>query len=451
MKIGSIVAVKNNPFIISENIMPFISGEFNLTPPFMVVSELLYPNMPTTSTIPSQVNCIFFSEKESKFKTAWFGIDQLKFIQQIDDFFDYNDVKKVEKTLFEMKQNGQQFVLLSTDKELNKEKITQTKENDYLKKSTINNFYNNLPPVLTAIDFRRREDKKENLHKIGYKYEIKCKWFNHKDNKYSEEFIPLETLKPVEVKIDEPLVNFLHEKNMLFLGLNPIFERHKIKFKVDEKEYEYNPILKFERIRFNHYEYFIDFQNEYNKEAISIKFNELMSDNSNELDLKFEEHYKSFNKTYNKDWKRSDNNQLMLFNFLKFNPIFKEIYSVFRIINDHFAKTYYNDNKFNFMSLIGGFVEIEYLDEFDRKTNRYIHVASVELINSEPINSSVSNNIDVENNYIIKGNCLLRNGKERNFVTQRIRKIKILSFNGLDEFNGLSVQQWLNSTIEEIM
>lgn len=113
--------------------------------------------------------CLWFHQKRQEFKEEWF-----------DDF--QIDIKKQDI------------------KKMTLEKIKEKKELGFRVSLAVNNSFSK-SPKMTLIDVIINKDKIEyerqtnqNLRTLA-EYLAKCKWYNSKENKFSERLFPLEVLK----------------------------------------------------------------------------------------------------------------------------------------------------------------------------------------------------------------------------------------------------------------
>lgn len=213
-KIGDIVSSNQHPYFetYQESI---ISGEHLMTPPMMVVVEVLLILKNEHSEESGEkileegmanCKCIWFSSKTYQFEDHWFYSNQLKHIKE----------KKRNSDEIELKVGA--TVSLKTIKlELKKKKSSLSVEHSYNEskdKKSITSLLSFVSPVMQVLQIKKTESKeikfdmKSGKQKRFYpKTEVKCKWFNPSADKFTEKFLPLEVLLVLPMignkKIDE--------------------------------------------------------------------------------------------------------------------------------------------------------------------------------------------------------------------------------------------------------
>ena len=289
-KIGSLCSIENHPYTINTaNIK--ISALAQMTPPIMVVTEILNPDDKFDSDSGDkknkQLKCIFYSHKTSKYENSWFDINQLKLIYQreIQPENEDNVIKTGIKYLknFSIQQIKDEFLikqvlLKSCDLELGKKKTT-FEQDDFKTRSKINAHLDFLPPVMTVIDVKLNEEKikydaKDGTQKrIASNFLLKCKWFNPNSSIFSEDFLPIESVDIVKLDIAniEMINNCINE--------NKLFEfSYDTPIKLESGLTLNHTFIKPIEITFNHYKYklkyfdfFIGLYSEMDVENIIIK------------------------------------------------------------------------------------------------------------------------------------------------------------------------------------
>jgi hypothetical protein len=213
-KIGDIVSSNQHPYFETYQ-KSIISGEHLMTPPMMVVVEVLLILKNEHSEESGEkileegmanCKCIWFSSKTYQFEDHWFYSNQLKHIKE----------KKRNSDEIELKVGA--TVSLKTIKlELKKKKSSLSVEHSYNEskdKKSITSLLSFVSPVMQVLQIKKTESKeikfdmKSGKQKRFYpKTEVKCKWFNPSADKFTEKFLPLEVLLVLPMignkKIDE--------------------------------------------------------------------------------------------------------------------------------------------------------------------------------------------------------------------------------------------------------
>jgi hypothetical protein len=301
-KIGDLFSLKNHPYEMGV-IDVKISAIANMTPPILVVSEILNSVIKydgeTGEEKAKQVRCIFYSHKSHKFENYWFNINQIKPIIK----FNLNDVNEEIKSDEEKKEIktskkediqsigieylrstsleslkkvflNNQVILKSCDYELGKLKTTFVKF-DSKSSSKINSHLDFLSPVLTVIDVKINEDKigynpkSGNQKKIQSYFLLKCKWYNPLSGVFSEDFIPIET------------VNLVPKFNSLKLISELISDKKLIRQKLREEiELNCGKILTHTYVQpieliYNHYKYRLEYFDFFKTKYLPVDLSEI--------------------------------------------------------------------------------------------------------------------------------------------------------------------------------
>lgn len=195
--LGDIVSLKSHPFNCESQ--SIISGEHLLTPPLMVVVEIINVTKSEFSEFDGQIQqeakksnckCLWFSSKTNTFEEAWFYSDQLKIIKKNDGFA---DLKKGSTAIFKTYEL-EEYKLKSS-------KTTEIKGSQKNSRTIVNNSLSYVPPVMVIMEVRH-EKKEERLFdtKTGEQKKfipskfVKCKWYSNTNEKFVEKFLPIETL-----------------------------------------------------------------------------------------------------------------------------------------------------------------------------------------------------------------------------------------------------------------
>jgi len=219
--LGDLYSLKNHPYS-GEFTNIKISGLASMTPPILVVSEILnIPKQHDTETgkvKSGQVKCIFYSHKSHHFEDIWISINDIKPLAQkkaeesageqvnheiptadflLEKYSNPGAIAEIRKEFL-----NAQVILKSCDLELGKLKTTFSQtENKPTDKVTAHLDF--LPPVLTVTDVKTNEEKHSynpksgNLRKIFSTYLLKCKWFNPMSGSFSECLLPIDAVKKI--------------------------------------------------------------------------------------------------------------------------------------------------------------------------------------------------------------------------------------------------------------
>lgn len=204
VKIGDIVTFLSHPYI-SKNTDIIISGEHLMIPPLMVVIDIIisynnefneHTGNPISEKGVSNCKCLWFSDKTNTFEENSFNSKQLKRIElNLDPLvFDLNKPKEVI---------GKTVALKTLKLELGKKKSVAIQESlvDKNLKTSIKSVLSFVSPVMQVLEFKKVESKEPTFDKRNGErkretslYEVKCRWYNPVANKYSEKFLPIESL-----------------------------------------------------------------------------------------------------------------------------------------------------------------------------------------------------------------------------------------------------------------
>ncbi|WP_374439989.1 hypothetical protein [Epilithonimonas sp.] len=401
IKLGDLYSLKNHPYESDANKIK-ISALASMTPPILVVSEIQNsPNQYDSDTgiaKAKQIKCIYYSHKNHKFEESWFDLKLLKPINKIqveenngvnpekqskdedkNEFLEDNGEIRTVKiaplqynkslTIDSIKETflHKQVILKSCDLELGKIKTTYSESNNLSQKLTAHLDF--LPPVLTVIDVKINEEKigynpkTGNLKKISSVYILKCKWYNPLSGSFSEDFIPIETLKIVEPQEKISLIAEIVDGNT--------FLRKELNNKIilENGITLTHTYIKPLEIIFNHYKY-------------KVKYYDFFREKYSETDLS----------NLHLDDDTANIEELIVEKVPSYNSSSQTFTSV-----ENFAFTK------------GNYYRITYKDLQDRITKRVIYVK--EFIPK----------------IVLIADCLLRKGEERHFrIKDAILKIEVL-------------------------
>ncbi len=236
--LGEIVTLNNHPYY-SLNSKILITADATMTPPLMVVIEVLNDyktkfdfdeKTAIKGTNSSMVKCVFYSNKTHKYESNWFLINQIK---KIDDenfnnedkslSVEYDIILKKESDINELINKN--VILKSWEIELGKKKSSFSYDS-YLNKNSnkTTSYLSFLPPVMIIIGSKKLDESKEiNFDKKTgetkrkfSKILLKCKWFNPLTNTFSEDFFTPESLdfvKEPDIELIKGIQNFIKLKS----------------------------------------------------------------------------------------------------------------------------------------------------------------------------------------------------------------------------------------------
>lgn len=209
-----------------------IAGEHLLTPPLMVVAEILRDNRDQfnertgeeeSRVAYSQCKCVWYSNKSNQFEEAWISSKMLKLIKKGESeeevkehrFFTMETIDP-----YKLKYKKYFSVVLKTNElELGKRKSSMTLDENSIvenkeEKITINAYLAFVSPVMEIVQIMEAKDSEQKEVKFNSKtgekrrissnWVVKVKWFNAASDKFSEKILPisvLERLEPIDDKI----------------------------------------------------------------------------------------------------------------------------------------------------------------------------------------------------------------------------------------------------------
>ncbi|MGY3055722.1 hypothetical protein ACVWYG_003943 [Pedobacter sp. UYEF25] len=368
--LGSIVSNFAHPYT-SSNTNVLISTYAHFTPPLMVVVEKKYGNAYNSISGEKEndsYKCLYYSTINGAFELNWFKTKEIKIIQQENNiFFRSNRNKTIEVLKREL--FGKTVILTSVDLELEKTKIWSDNDGDLAKLKT-SNLLDFLPPLGSVIDVKYNDDYQKYDEKDGTlsyrksKVTIKVRWLNNITSKYSEEYVPLVSLKIVDINLKE--FNLID----LYLDGEPLLLEDNSSVEIKSSPIEFKDVI------WKHYYYIYRFKNLFTKQIISVKDSGLVKlAHLNTVDSE---------------------KAKLVFDSPPFNYI--NIFNFFK-----------SENR---ASWDKKWFEIQYSDKNEKYSKRIIYVS--ELIEESLIESG-------KKRILIKANCLLRRGAIRHFNVSRIR------------------------------
>lgn len=450
-KQGELIVFKTHPYVNKlTNIK--ITAYSDYSSPVLVVKEIKEKSFDKETGIDAgqQLHCIYYNSREGKFSDKWINSNLVNkvFFSIIDQkfLFEINFKEELEKKSYELTSKNyenlikkfyinKKVVLKSVDIELNKVKVNRTKENGDLMETNHLEF---LPPIMTIIGFKFSDEKNKFSEKSGLPLiELKCKWYNSNSKSFSELFLPSETL--YEVKNTQDL---FPDKDLLSdvvesIDKNSLFNLPILSSNVFILEGSTIKILKTlghsKAILFKHYFYqmnYFDYITQ-NKSAITINDNFTVKTETEIFGKKFPDYNSRGYKLKTVDCKFSPDNYyyirykdsyhnittrivkiidlfIYIKDFKKFKDIYKNLNSWITDGDQQFVNYNYNDNGSIFIHLVG------------------------EIIPDNTLPKTIFEDQNVE--IILKTNCLLREGKIRNFKINSIHEIQeIINGQGIFE------------------
>ena len=222
-KVGAIVTFKTHPLLYDR----YIKGDGKLVPPFMVVKEVYFedkkkrvvdPNNGKTIGERIKYTCLFFDDNKCEFKEVMVYesmiIDFKKLYisrmdgEKVDKETNYESVIDEVSKYKSTKYNYGNIVYFKTKKleilkkrsSIKNENISQGKSKPKKeKRETIQSVINYSTPEFVLCGYKEEQgedlfypngDKKKIISKKLYK----VKWFNSSQMKFSEQFLPKESL-----------------------------------------------------------------------------------------------------------------------------------------------------------------------------------------------------------------------------------------------------------------
>lgn len=374
-QIGNLVSLKNHPFSLNSDTK--IGANALMTPPIMVVTEILYQKKYNSDSeekenLPMQVLCTFYNSKNSSYERHWFKANEIIEIIKEEELegIEKKDMSADNHSSLKTNYNNNLVVLLSADAELGKKKISWSKDKDD-EKFRIESYLDFLPPVMTVLDIvendkflkDRRNSEDGELKKDSSKYLLKCKWFNPTKQTFSEELIPYKIVEKVSVDFDK-----LEVIKAGISGENLFKIPKEIQLEASKKTiFNFSLVEIKDIILLNH--------------RVKILYKDLLL---NKVESSFLEKI---------DLVKSN---------LRFEDIIGEKYP------DYSSRSY--NNIHNLQWEINKFYKINYIDKKGRFTSRIITNCEKTEFETE----------DGEKEIFIIANCLLRNGHIRHFKLKNI-------------------------------
>ena len=438
-KPGELIVFKSHPFI-HKQINIKIAAYCDYTAPILVIKETKEKSFDkeTGRDTGQQLNCSYYNSKDGKFTDKWinsnvvnkvyFSVSDHKILFEFDLKKELEDLKKElssknYENLIKESYLNKKVVLKSVDVELFKTKINRTKENGELVETNHLEF---LPPVMIIIGYKFLDDKNKFCEKSGFPLiELKCKWYNSSSKTFSESFFSYEILYLIketqDLFVDKDLLSDINEsieENNFYIL--PIVKPFELVGDINNKTID-KTIGHSKAILYKHYFYQMNYF-DYITQNKSVTTIDRVFDKISENNI-FGKKYPNYDKGYKSkttDCKFKTTN----YYFITYQDIFKNItrrivkvIDLFMYIKDFkkFKKTYKELESWNPEESLS-FVNYEYFK--DGKI--FIHLDGISIPNNTlPKTIFEDENVEI----MLNTNCLLRNGKLRNFKLNRILEV----------------------------
>lgn len=228
-KLGDIVLVNSHPYW-QENSNVNIVGDSLLIPPLMVIVEVLSEvkdrfdentGVQLAERGSAQCKCVWFAAKQHGFVETWFSSKNLKIFKSVSENEKWAEIPAGGDNQLHILRKlylNRSVILKTADVETNKKKISSLEIGYSGDKATKTTFPQNyVSPVAEVIEVKVPEKNKSN----GSNYDsksgtrkrhisiglIKCRWYNHSAEKWSEHLLPVEAMNVIEVLDSQQLYN----------------------------------------------------------------------------------------------------------------------------------------------------------------------------------------------------------------------------------------------------
>lgn len=440
-KKGDLIVFKTHPFTDKYTSIK-ISANPDYTSPILVIKEIKEKSLKKETDIGQQLNCLYYNSRDGKYIEKWinselvnklfFSLEDHKILTEIDLKRDLLKLKKEISSknyeiIIQKLYLNKKVALKSIDIELLKNKINRTKENGALVETNHLEF---LPPVMTIIGYKFAIQNFEYYEKTHLStLELKCKWYNSSSKTFSELFFPYYILYSIaetqELFDNTDLLADISEsldRNLYFiLPLEKTFVLETEDSKPKDDTLITKTIAHSESISFKHYFYEMNHFDYVNQKKSSITINQSFA--TIQENLLFGKKYPNYNSGYKSkvnDCKFKIDNYYHIVYKDSFQNITKRIVKVKNLIIyikdiEEFKKNYNEMKSWNTNEKI---FSVNYNYHDDGKI--FIH------LNDDSIpNNSLTKTIFEDKNLeiIMNTNCLLRQGKIRNFKLNQILEV----------------------------
>lgn len=443
-KKGDLVVFKTHPYIKTHTNFK-ISAFPDYTSPILIIKDVKEKTFEKDTGRDSgqQLNCLYYNSRDGKFTEKWissmlvneiyFSVTNHKILNEIDL---KSEIEKSGKELTSKNYENhiresylnKKVTLKSIDLELFKNKINRTKENGELIETNHLEF---LPPVMTVIGFKYSDEKNKYCEKTGLPLiELKCKWYNSNSKSFSESFFQYDIFYSIketqELFEEKDLLADISEsldENLFFIL--PLEKKFPLELEDNSKKIETfvsKTIAQSHSISFKHYFYQMN-----HFDYVTQKKSNITIDYSFETiphNILFGKKFPNYDKGYKSkvsDCKFKVDNYYYIFYKDTFNNLTKRIVKIkelFIYIKD--IKTFkkdYNELKSWKNNKDNSSVNFNFFE--DGKI--YIYLDGEKIPNNTlPKTIFEDKNVEI----MLNTNCLLRNGKIRNFKMNQILEIR---------------------------
>jgi len=237
-KIGELIVFKSHPYIDKHTEIK-IAAYSDYTSPVLVIKQIKEKsqNKEKGKDIVQELNCLYYSSRDGKFIDRWissnlvnkifFTTSDHKLLFDIDFKRDLDNLNKDYsaidyENLIKESYFNKMVILKSVDIELNKKKVNRTKDNGELVETNHLEF---LPPVMTIVGYKFIDEKNKFCKNTGLPLiDLKCKWYNSSLKTFSELIFPYHVLYHVKevqnLSMDKDLLSDISESltgNTFFL------------------------------------------------------------------------------------------------------------------------------------------------------------------------------------------------------------------------------------------
>lgn len=219
--IGEIVSFNSNSFKQAKEFKSvWIAGDQNYVVPLMVVTEISIDSKPKfnedtgkTKPLKNKYKCTWFSNKSLKFEEVWF------FENELNSFLIENEKKSIKSSdLEDVISKGSKVIFKTNSLEIMKRK-SSLDYNNHSKQRKSSALLAFSSPVFVVIGFAEVQPKEpvidpitNTVKRIYSNKLVKVKFFNSHSDKYSEFYVPIETLSLIKNNKDKLLDTLITAK-----------------------------------------------------------------------------------------------------------------------------------------------------------------------------------------------------------------------------------------------
>lgn len=432
---GQLATYNSHPYY-KKQISFKITAYAEYTPPIVIIieSKVSKYDTDTGESLGQSVHCTYYNTKSGKLESKWVNGNLLNpisaknnntFLEEIK--FEENITQKQIETVIKATYFNKKVALKSLDIELEKVKAHRSLEKD---KFIETNHLEFLPPIMTIIGHRFPDDKKRFCEETGrLKVDFKCKWYNSASKSFSEEFIPYQVLQLVKetselfgTDILSDLQSVIESNQLIKLDLK---DKDTFLLEGSEPPVEItSTILEPTDIYFKHYHYIFQAFNHVSQKKQIIKLNKIFEtkEHSDVFGVSYPGYSNGFMNRV-ADCRFEDGRYYIIQYSDQFQRNTKRIIKVADLIVyinnfDEFKKDYKITETENFE-------EPEFAKFYYEQGQTAIGSKIRFVINKKPTESfKIKKVIDDKNlDCFIVANCLLREGRIRNFKLNNILSI----------------------------